>query len=320
MKAALIVNPAAGNAIEDVAAFTDALASRFSAVASFRTSEGADARACALRALEGGAEVLLAAGGDGTVSLVADALAGTDVALGIVPCGTSNSVAATLGIDRPGALAAVLGGHVRRIDTARVNGRTMLLHASLGFHARAVGETPQETKSRFGVLAYVAQGLTTKIEPFDVVVETPAHVVRCRATNVVVANAAPTKTVLAQGPSRVDPGDGELDVTIVAATGLAEAVVTGLHLLRSALRGEAATRDNIGYLSACRVHITTSPVQPLLVDGELVGEGPLVAECRPRSLRVLVPESAPDLARDAPSSVRVEGLPEVEVERKAATS
>jgi YegS/Rv2252/BmrU family lipid kinase len=289
MKAVLIVNPAAGrgSASEDALALT----ARLSFAAKYETSATNDARACARRALADGAEVILAAGGDGTISLVADAVVGTDVALGIIPCGTSNSIATTLGITLEDAARTILGGHVRRIDTATVNGRTMLLHASLGFHARTVGATAQETKSRFGELAYVAQALSAigEMDPFEVTVTTPEHVIRCRATNVAVANAAPVKTVLAQGPGHVDPRDGELDVTIVAATGLAEAVATGLHLLRSALRGEPATRENVGYLSARKVHVETSPPQPVLIDGEPAGEGRLDAECRSRSLSVLVP-------------------------------
>src|SRR5688572_22083061 len=95
------------------------------------TSKDCDADACTraelgpLRRGRASSEVdlVIAAGGDGTVSLVAGVLAGTEVPLGILPLGTSNSIAGGLGIptDLSGAIATIAGGHTRAIDTARAN-------------------------------------------------------------------------------------------------------------------------------------------------------------------------------------------------------
>ena len=318
-RAALIFNPAAGRADADLAWLTALLADRFE-LSVFETSGGRDAGASARAALEDGAELLIAAGGDGTVSMVAGAVSGRGVPLGVLPLGTSNSVAAALGIpgDEAGAIETIASGRPRAIDTAIANGRTMLLHASLGFHAEAVGQTSRDEKHRLGPLAYVKHGLSklSELTPFDVQIETEREVIRCRATNVTVANLAPTKTVLAQGPSAVDPRDGTVDVTIVAASGLAEAVATGLHLLESAVRGKPATRDNVGFLSASRVRITADPAQPILVDGEDAGSGELVVECRPRSVIVMLPPEADTSPRRAAAEEKLEGLPDLEVEPK----
>jgi diacylglycerol kinase family enzyme len=196
----------------------------------------------------------------------------------------------------------------------------MLLHASVGFHAATIGDTEREAKNRWGVLAYLKEGLEklTNLEQFQVRIETDDQILQCRAINVMVANAAPAKTVLAQGPAEVVPDDGVLDITIVAATGLGEAVATGLHLLRTAARQEAATRDNVGFLSARRVVVDTDPAQAVLIDGEPAGEGRLVVECLPKSINVLVPAGTATAASPfSEPETKLEGLPDLEVEPKA---
>lgn len=294
----LVLNPVAGRgtAEDDAARLTKLLGERFE-LAVFETCASRDADACAKAALAARPplDLVVAAGGDGTVSMVAGALVGTGVPLGIVARGTSNSIAAALGIptDEEGALATLADGDVRVVDTARANGRAMLLHASVGLHAATVAGTERDAKHRWGALAYVAEGLANlaDLTEFEVELETEAGSARCRAVNVTVANAAPQKTVLAQGPAEVTPDDGALDVTVVAASGFAEAVATGLHLLKSAVLGEAATRDNVGFFRARRVRVRAIPTQPILIDGEPAGEGELVVTCVPRSLRVLVPRA-----------------------------
>lgn len=281
------------------------------------TSPERSAAACTEAALAAGADLIVASGGDGTVSEVAGALVGRDTLLGVIARGTSNSFAAGLGIpdDLDGALAVLRAGHVRTIDTARCNDRVMVLHATVGLHADAIRQTPRDAKNRWGVLAYLRSGLREllDVEPFEVELETEGHVIRCRAIAIAVANLAPTKTVLAQGPAAVVSDDSLLDVTVVSATSLVDAVATGFHLLRSAVQREAATRDNIGYFACRRVRITTNPVQHVLIDGEDAGTTPVTVECIPHSLRVLAPPTEDE--RPHPDAKLV-GLPDLEVERK----
>lgn len=319
-RAVLIVNPAAGRGSPAVERAREALAQRFE-LQVLETCEERDADVCAREALRGKPSVIVVAGGDGTVSLAAEALVGSETALGILPLGTANSIAAALGIpaDDAGAVETILQGEARRFDSARANGRGMLLHASVGFHASTVAGAPREDKQRWGVLAYLKEGLSnlSELEEFQVEIETESEVVRCRAINVMVANAASAKTVFAQGPAEVVPDDGKLDVTIVAATGLADAVAAGLHLLQAGVRQQPASSDNVGFLRARRLRIDSDPAQPLLIDGEPAGEGRLSVECRPQSVRILVP--AGSLSPAAPASgeaPKLEGLPELEVAPK----
>ncbi|WP_437532593.1 YegS/Rv2252/BmrU family lipid kinase [Sorangium sp. So ce726] len=320
-RAALIVNPAAGHAGDAVESLPARLQRDF-ALSVYETSADRSAAACAKAARRDGASLVIAAGGDGTISSVASALLGADACLGVLPLGTANSIAHSLGIpdDLEGAIEVLVRGEPTRIDAARANGKTMILLSAVGLHADTVGETPQDEKQRWGVLAYIRTGLKKlmSLEPFAVEIETEDQRIHCRAVAVTVANMAPPRTVLAQGPPVLSPDDGRLDLTIVSATTLVEAVATGLHLLRTAIDGEPAERDNVGFLAARRVCITTDPPQNVLIDGEEAGTTPLVVECLPRALTVMAPRR--EEAREAPPAADVEvklaGLPELEVEPK----
>lgn len=327
-RAVLVLNPAAGTATGDdeTNAIVAALSEHFDVEIS-KTCHERDADACARDALASKPDVVVACGGDGTVSMAASALVGSGVPLGIIARGTSNSIGAGLGIpsDPQEAVLVIANGERRVIDTARANGRTMLLHASVGFHAATVAGTPRDAKNRWGLLAYLKEGVVqlADLAQFHVEIATEKATIRCRAVNVTVANVAPAKTVLAQGPAAVVPDDGALDVTIVAASTLGDVVLAGLHLLTSAGLGEAATRDNVGYLSASSVRITADPPQALLVDGETVEGDVLEIVCVPSSLTVMAPRAVVEAAAEAPApaapDIKVEGLPALDVEPAGVT-
>lgn len=296
-----------------------------------RISSSRSALMCTRAALDVGATLVVAAGGDGTVSgvaaeVVAARRSGREVTLGVLPLGTSNSFAAALGIpsalDEALALLATEAAEAteqrRVVDVAVVRGgageRTMILHCTIGFHAAVIGETETAAKQRWGVLAYAATALRrlASLDTFALEVADGDHVLRCRATALIAANLAPIKTVLAQGPSHVLGDDGLVDITIVAAGSISEALATGLHLWRTARDAEPATRDNVGSLSAARVTVTADPPQHVLVDGEQFGETPVTIESVHHALRVVAPP-APE-AEGPPVEAALLGLPDVEID------
>lgn len=318
MRIAVVWNAAAGSAAGvNPASVTDRLGADAEL---FEVSAERNATQCARAALQRGAEVVIAAGGDGTVSGVAAELVGSRARLGVLPIGTSNSFAAALGIpvDLAGALALLAGDEERLLDVAIVRGtegeRTMVLHCMVGFHADVIGETTTDAKRRWGVLAYAASAVRqlSRVDTFAAELATDAGTVRCRATAIAVANLAPIKTVLAHGPSHLLGDDGRVDVTIVAAETMAEAIATGVHLWRTARDGEPAHRDSVGSLSTTRITIAAEPAQQVLVDGEPFGTTPVSIQTRPRSLRVSAPP-APH-AEGTPEEASLIGLPDLEIE------
>jgi YegS/Rv2252/BmrU family lipid kinase len=292
---AIIHNPGSGSQDDSE---LDALRARFGeafTVHTYTVSEEADPGSLAARAVSDGATVLVASGGDGTVSGVVSAIVGrSDLTLGIIPRGTGNSVATCLGIptDLDGASATILAGHTRCIDTARVGERTMVLMACVGLHADAITETADEAKQVFGKLAYAVKGLTlaASATPFEIFLGTEAEGVRCEASAVTIANLAPPTTALAQGPGELVPDDGLLDVTVVAVSGLADTLLTGAHLVTQALAGLPADRENVAYFRAANVRVQTAEPMAVMVDGDEVGTTPLEVTCVPASLTVLVPK------------------------------
>ena len=115
----------------------------------FLAETGAEIRACARRAVQGPSDLIIAAGGDGTINSVAAQLVGTHKRLGVLPLGTLNHFAKDLKIPLDAEAAAInlLVGRALRIDTASVNGRWFLNNSSLGLYPRAVRAREQQQKS-----------------------------------------------------------------------------------------------------------------------------------------------------------------------------
>jgi YegS/Rv2252/BmrU family lipid kinase len=294
--ATLIHSPRGGSATDEDLEQTRTLLSHSLDLEVLRVEGDTNPADLARQAVAAGAKVVIASGGDGSVSSVASAIVGRDdVALGIVPRGTANSIAAFLGIPRDleTACAIIRDGHTRQIDTARVNDVSMVLMATIGLHAEAITDVDPERKKRFGAFAYVLEEVERMLdaELFDVTIDANGQEVTLPANSVTVANIARPATLLAQGPASIIEDDGLLDVTIVAIRGFADAVGTTLHLATSALRQQPAERDNVGFFRTKRIRITTSQSKRVMVDGEDATQTPLVIECVPRSLRVLVPKS-----------------------------
>lgn len=310
MDIAVVFNAGAGSAGEITG---DDLASRIATATGRDTVLVRDPR----EAVSSGARIVVAAGGDGTVSMCATALVGTNVELGVLPLGTSNSFAAALEIpnDLDGAIANLARSDRRVIDVATVNGRTMILHCMIGFHAETIADTSTTSKQRWGVLAYAASAVKKlgALEDFAVEMTTREHVVKCRAIAVAAANIAPLKTVLAHGPSHLLGDDGRVDITIVAAGTIAEAIAAGVHLYRTGRANEPASRDNIGSFSTPHVQIVTDPPQLVLVDGEEAGTTPITIETIPRALTVIAPVAA--MAEGDPIEAPLLGLPDLEIRR-----
>ncbi len=294
MRATLIHNQGGGSANPESIDRARALLSSDFELDVREITEAQDPVVLAREAIASGSGLLIAAGGDGTVSGVAAAAIGNQhVSVGILPYGTANSIAGHLGIPRDleAACALIVNGRERVLDTALVNDRPMLLMATLGVHAEAVTEVDPELKRKYGSFAYVLEEVTRMISNslFEVTPHSGARRFTCQASAVTAANLAPPTTLVAQGPASIVDDDGLLDVTIVAIDSAASALATSLHLATHALAGLPANRDNIAFFRATEVRVETREPKRLMVDGEDAGETPFLVRCVPRSLRMRVP-------------------------------
>lgn len=136
-----------------------------------------DGRVCALEALEDGADVVIAVGGDGTVRTVASAVAGTGHALGIIPIGTGNLFARNMGVpvdDIDAALTVATSHGSRLVDMGRLtlldhpeddHGHAFLIIAGIGFDAAMIDDTNPELKANISWLAYFVGGVKNLFAP-----------------------------------------------------------------------------------------------------------------------------------------------------------
>jgi YegS/Rv2252/BmrU family lipid kinase len=267
---------------------------------SLRETRGPEeATTYARQAVAEGYDVAVAAGGDGTVSEVANGLAGSEVALGMFPIGTTNVWALQMGIPpfwplRQHSLleaAKVLAeGHIRRVDLGQVNGRYFLLWAGVGLDAKITEEVEPEAKKRLGVLAFVIAGIMVAKEfaGTKVQVTIDGCEVKCRAILIVASNAqlyAGIMRLAAQ--ARLD--DGLLDVLIFKGQGFP---ATLRHLF-SVLTNRHLRDPQVEYYQARRVKISTAKPLSVHADDEPFTTTPVEISVVPGALRVVVPQTLP---------------------------
>ena len=312
----LIFNPVSGqgDADQEISLIKEYLSSEINLKIKYTTEE-ISAKQLTHEAIEAGAGCIIASGGDGTVSQVAEALVGTDISLGVIARGTANAFANALHIPDTieEACETILANNQRRIDVAKCNGKLMILLAGIGFEAETVDHTTREMKNQLGMLAYFFSGLNElqDLETFEAELETDDKIIHVEAAAITVANIAPASSILAQGPAGIVIDDGLLDVTIVSPQNKLSAIAASYHLFQSAANDDEAQRDDIGYLRTRRITIKTNPHQKVAIDGEMEGKTPVEIECLPKQLTVLVPRK---LSEKSPE--KLEGLPGLKIEKK----
>ncbi len=262
------------------------------------TSPDIDPRELAAQAIAQDADLIIASGGDGTVSAVAGAVIGTEIPLGVIPRGTANAFGMALGITQQinplrRACEIILAGKTRTVDSARCNNLPLILLAGIGYEAETIEKADREAKNRWGTLAYLMAGWQQLDEQqlFEAEIEIEGKIRTFQAGAITIANAAPPTSVLAQGIGEVVADDGLLDITIATVDNKIQAVTTILSMLGAALIRTSAELDNIVHLRSPQVKISVHPPQKVVLDGEIIGNTPLKIECLPRSLKVFVPTS-----------------------------
>jgi YegS/Rv2252/BmrU family lipid kinase len=249
------------------------------------------------RAMEQGVDLVLAAGGDGTVMGCVTALAGSDVPLAVLPSGTGNLLAVNLGLpDDPREVVEVaLHGARRRLDVGAIGSDRFVVMSGLGFDAAMLRDTDPALKARVGALAYVLSGLRQLRRPpteFRVALDGLPPVSRV-GQGVLIGNFGKLQGGIEVLPG-AEPDDGLLDVGVLE-TGK---VGGWLRLAARVMLGRGSRLDGppLEVLRARRVEIECRRPQPIERDGE---PGPrirhLTVEALPRALTLCVP--APDPQR-----------------------
>ncbi|MBW6439551.1 diacylglycerol kinase [Actinoplanes hulinensis] len=251
-------------------------------------------------AVEAGAEVVFVCGGDGTVMSAVSALAGSEVAMAVLPAGTGNLLAANLGLstDLATGLAVALEGGLRLLDVGTLDGRHFAVMAGMGFDAHMLDATSDTAKKHIGWPAYVLGALQhLKDRPMRVTIRIDGGTpMRRRARSVLVANVGRLQGGL-RLLSEAQPDDGVLDIAVLTPNTLRTWVALGWGLIRRSERIPA-----LEVFRGSRIEVISNRPQPRQLDGDLIEAGDrLTVSVLPHALWLCVPQPAghPDLSVDA---------------------
>jgi YegS/Rv2252/BmrU family lipid kinase len=241
-------------------------------------------------AVAGGAGLVIAIGGDGTVSEVAQALADGPVPLAVIPTGTANVFARVMGIplELDAACALLAGFRVRAVDAMQSGEQLYVLHLGAGLSSLMIRDTDRAAKRRFGRLAYVwtAARTLSGLQPhrFDIVVDGARH--RVRAKQVFIANGGIWGIDAVRIGPGIEPDDGVIDLCILSGRTFLDFAGIGWDFLT----GQHHRNRKVRYLKARRsIALDSRPGLPVQGDGEIVGRTPMEIGIRPAAVPVAVP-------------------------------
>ncbi len=290
-QALLIVNPISGTSRKEglEEKVVRRLAECGMEVTACRTGCAGDATRLAHEGIDRGFGTIIAAGGDGTVNEVANALCDTGVSFGIIPCGSGNGLARHLGIpvDVRAALDIIAEGRTELCDHGVVNGRNFFCTFGMGFDA-AVSHKFAESGHR-GKLTYITSTFREYINyrPDEYVITANGNVITDRAFVVAVCNASQYGNNAYIAP-QASITDGLLDVTIIHYGNLLTTALVGLDLMSGSIDHNML----IHTFRARSLTINRKSSGPVHVDGEPMDMGTsLSVSCMPSSLRIITPRA-----------------------------
>ncbi|MEO5781691.1 MAG: diacylglycerol kinase family protein [Ginsengibacter sp.] len=212
-------------------------------------------------------ERVIAVGGDGTVSLVAEQLLGTNIPMGILPAGSANGMAKELDIpvEVDGALDIILNGEIKACDTIRINDKELSLHLSdLGVNAQLVKYFEQgNLRGKLGYALKVFKVLWRK-KMMDVTIQTNKEEIKRHAFMVVIANASKYGTGALINPEG-NLSDGLFEIVVVRR-------IHFISVLKMFLKFKRFNPKKVELFKAESAVITTVKKTHFQVDGEYLGK------------------------------------------------
>lgn len=263
----------------------------------------------AREAVAAGMEMVIAAGGDGTVNSVLQALAGHDTALGVLPLGTVNVWAREMGIPLALPLAAevLVRGVRRRVDLGRAGSRYFLMMAGIGFDAEVARRVEESKLKRMGLklLDYLATVgvLSVTHQSARIWIRSGGKRRSLNSLMIIIGNTRLYGGALTFAKKAV-ADDGWLDFVVIGGGGIAHRVGV---LLRALFR-RASMGPHVRYAHVRSVRLESNKSVPVQVDGEVIGSLPMTFNVVPNALTVVVPQDAPAELFSRPPLPRLDAI------------
>ncbi|MXQ11518.1 lipid kinase [Microvirga makkahensis] len=235
-----------------------------------------------------GVDCAVVGGGDGTLNAAALGVIEAGLPLGILPFGTANDLARTLGIpfDLDGAAQVIADGHTRRIDLGLVNGQPFFNVASLGLSAELAQKLTRDIKRRFGRLGYalVAMKVLAQAKPFRATITSETESARVRTLQIAVGNGR------FYGGGNAVEKDAAIDDQHLDLYSLEfERAWKLAFMARSFRYGEHGAWSEVRAIRAKEFDIRTRKPRPVNADGEIVTQTPAHFSIRPSAVTVFAP-------------------------------
>jgi diacylglycerol kinase (ATP) len=253
-------------------------------------TKNSDDISSAIAANAAGAHGVVVAGGDGTMNAAAEALVKTRLPLGVLPSGTANDLARTLGIpeDPQRAAAIIASGHTRRIDLGSANGHYFFNVATIGLAADLAGKLTKQSKKRFGRLSYAIAAFKVLLEarPFTAEITNKGEVTRVKTLQVGIGNGRFYGGGMAVEASALI-NDGHLDLYSLEI----DEVWRLALLMRKFRLGQHGLWEEVRTQRCTEFEVKTRKPQPVNLDGELKTHTPAHFEIHPKAVTVFAPEA-----------------------------
>jgi diacylglycerol kinase (ATP) len=230
-------------------------------------------------------QIVVAVGGDGTVTMVAKKLLSTDIKLGIIPAGSANGMARELNIpvDIPESLKIVVNGQAKKADVIKINGQICLHLSDIGLNAQLIKYFEQGSSRGIWGYAKVALKTLFRRQNIRVIIDAKGKEIKRDALMVVVANASKYGTGAVINP-KGDLYDGLFEVVIIRRLSL-------VTFIKVWLRPENLDPTHVEVIQARSVRMETHKKVHFQIDGEYIGRVKKVdAEILKGQLNILVPE------------------------------
>lgn len=239
-------------------------------------------------AVDGGARMVIVGGGDGTLSCAVDVCANRNVVFAILPLGTANSTARSLGLplDLDGAVAVIAGGRRKRIDLGMIDCDYYANCAAMGISPLIAETVPHGLKKvlgRAGYLGWAAFQLT-RFRPFKLTVRNGDEVHRLEALEVRIANGPYHGGTELVDEAALDSGE----IVVQAVVGHARSTLLW-SWAASVLRIDARHRTTREFRGR-ELRIETDPPLSISIDGEVLARTPVTARVASGALTIAAPK------------------------------
>jgi YegS/Rv2252/BmrU family lipid kinase len=237
-------------------------------------------------------QLVILGGGDGTISGLVDLLVGQNVVLGVLPLGTANSFARTLGLplDIEGAIEAIRTGVPKRIDLGKIDGDYFANCAAMGISPQIAETVPHRLKKVLGRIGYLgwASWQFARFKPFILTVDDGTEAKTMRVVEVRISNGPYHGGTWLVDEASINSGE----IVVQAVTGRYKRTLVK-NWAASFFGHESRHQDTVTF-SGKSLRIETKPSLPISIDGEVLAHTPVTAQVAPGVIEVMVPAAAAD--------------------------